>query len=142
MFEIVTARWLAENLKKFEIRAPRIAAKQQAGQFVILRVHDHGERIPLTIAAGDAVAGTITLIVQGVGKTTQLMNSLEAGQVLRDVAGPLGLPSEVRNYGTVVVVGGGVGSAIAWPTARALKCGQSRAHYSRCAQSRLSRTRR
>lgn len=121
MFEIVAARWLAENVKRFEILAPRIAAKQKAGQFVIVRVHDHGERIPLTIAGGDAAAGTITLIVQGVGKTTQLMNSLEAGQAIRDVVGPLGLASELRDYGTVVVIGGGVGTAIAWPIARALK---------------------
>lgn len=121
MFEIVDARWLAADIKRFEVCAPRIATKQQAGQFVIVRVHDHGERIPLTIAGSDPQAGTITLIVQGVGKTTQLMNSLEAGQCLRDVVGPLGNPSDVRKYGTVVIIGGGVGTAIAWPTAGALK---------------------
>jgi ferredoxin--NADP+ reductase len=121
MFEIVATRFLAPNIKRFEVRAPRIASKQQAGQFVIIRVHDQGERIPLTIADGDAIGGTITLIVQGIGKTTRLMNSLEAGQFLLDVVGPLGNPSEVRSYGTVVVIGGGVGTAIAWPTAKALK---------------------
>ena len=84
-FEIVEARWLAPEVKRFEISAPRIAAKQKAGQFVIVRIHDHGERIPLTIAASDATRGTITLIVQGVGKTTRLMNSLETGQSLLDV---------------------------------------------------------
>ncbi|MEZ6072672.1 MAG: sulfide/dihydroorotate dehydrogenase-like FAD/NAD-binding protein [Pirellulales bacterium] len=121
MFEIVAATPVAENLTRFEIRAPRIARKQQPGQFVIVRVHDHGERIPLTIAGSDPAAGTITLVVQGIGKTTRLMNSLEAGQFLLDVVGPLGQPSEIRQYGTVVVVGGGVGTAIAWPTARALR---------------------
>jgi ferredoxin--NADP+ reductase len=121
MFEIVDARWLAPDVKRFEIQAPRIATKQQAGQFVIVRVHDHGERIPLTIADSDAAAGTITLVVQGIGKTTRLINSLETGQFLLDVVGPLGNPSEVRLHGTVVVVAGGIGTAIAWPTAKALK---------------------
>ncbi|MEO8494324.1 MAG: sulfide/dihydroorotate dehydrogenase-like FAD/NAD-binding protein [Planctomycetota bacterium] len=78
-------------------------------------------RFPLTIADGDATRGTITLIVQGIGKTTRLINALEAGQFLLDVVGPLGNASEIRKYGTVVVIAGGVGTAIAWPTARALK---------------------
>ena len=121
MFEIVDARWLAADVKRFDVQAPRIASKQQAGQFVIVRVHDHGERIPLTIADSDPTSGNITLVVQGIGKTTRLLNSLEAGSFLRDVVGPLGNPSEIRRYGTVVVIGGGVGTAIAWPTARALK---------------------
>ena len=121
MYEIVDARWLAPDVKRFEVHAPRIATKQRAGQFVIVRVHDHGERIPLTIADSEATAGTITLVVQGIGKTTRLINSLEAGQFLLDVVGPLGNPSEVRQHRTVVVVAGGVGTAIAWPTARALK---------------------
>ena len=120
-FEIVDTKWLGPNVKRLEVRAPRIAAKQQAGQFVIVRVHEHGERIPLTIADGDTSRGTITLIVQGIGKTTQLINSLETGQAILDVVGPLGVPSEIRVFGTVVVIGGGVGTAIAWPTARALK---------------------
>ena len=121
MYEIVDARWLAPDVKRFEIHAPRIATKQRAGQFVIVRVHDHGERIPLTIADSDATRRTITLVVQGIGKTTRLINSLEPGQFLLDVVGPLGNPSEVRQHGTVVVIAGGVGTAIAWPTARALK---------------------
>lgn len=121
MFKIVDTRWLTPDVKRFEVHAPRIAGKQQAGQFVIVRVHDHGERIPLTIAASDLAAGTITLVVQGIGKTTCLMNSLEAGQFLLDVVGPLGNPSESRRSGTVVVIGGGVGTAIAWPIAQSLK---------------------
>jgi len=120
MYPIVTARTLAPEIRRFRIRAPRVAARQQPGQFVILRVHEQGERIPLTIAGADPVAGWIELIVQGVGKTTRLLNELEAGDALPDVAGPLGRPSEVRRYGTVAVLGGGVGTAIAYPTARAL----------------------
>ncbi|MEZ6063674.1 MAG: sulfide/dihydroorotate dehydrogenase-like FAD/NAD-binding protein [Planctomycetaceae bacterium] len=121
MFEIVEAAWLAENVRNLHVLAPRVAKKQQPGQFVIVRVHEHGERIPLTIAGSDPERGTIRLIVQGVGKTTRLLNSLDAGQFILDVVGPLGKPSEIRKYGTVVVVAGGVGAAIAMPTAKALK---------------------
>jgi ferredoxin--NADP+ reductase len=105
----------------FRIKAPRIARKQKAGQFAILRVHENGERIPLTIAESDPKSGTISLIVQGVGKTTKLLCTLEPGMAISDVVGPLGKPSEVQQYGTVVVIGGGVGTAIAYPTAQALK---------------------
>jgi ferredoxin--NADP+ reductase len=104
-----------------EVEAPRIARKQQPGQFVLVRVHPRGERIPLTIKDADPARGTITLVIQGVGKTTNLMNMLEAGDALLDVAGPLGSPSEIRHFGTAVVIGGGVGTAIAYPVARALK---------------------
>jgi ferredoxin/flavodoxin---NADP+ reductase len=121
MFDIVRTRVLAPDIKLFEIRAPRIASKQRAGQFVILRLYDRGERIPLTIAGADPAAGTITLIVQGIGKTTRLLNLLEQGDRILDVVGPLGKPSEVERYGTVAVIGGGVGTAIAYPTARAMK---------------------
>jgi ferredoxin--NADP+ reductase len=120
MFRIVESAFLAADIKRFVIEAPRIARKRQAGQFVIVRVHSRGERIPLTIADADSVLGTITLIVQGIGKTTKLMNMLEAGDALLDVVGPLGKPSEIKNYGTVVVIGGGVGAAIAYPTAKAM----------------------
>jgi ferredoxin/flavodoxin---NADP+ reductase len=120
MFRIVEAEFLSADVKRFVIEAPRVARKRQAGQFVIVRVYAHGERIPLTIADGDPQRGTITLIVQGIGKTTKLMNLLGPGDALLDVVGPLGKPSEVKAYGTVVVIGGGVGAAIAYPTARAL----------------------
>jgi ferredoxin/flavodoxin---NADP+ reductase len=120
MFPIVEAEFLAPDVKRFVVEAPRIARKRRAGQFVLLRVHARGERIPLTIADGDAGRGTITLIVQGVGKTTKLMNMLGPGDALLDVVGPLGNPSEIRHYGTAVVIGGGVGAAIAYPTAKAL----------------------
>jgi ferredoxin--NADP+ reductase len=120
MFPILEANFLAPDIKRFVIEAPRVARKRQAGQFVIVRVYDRGERIPLTIADGDPGRGTITLIVQGVGKTTRLMNRLGAGDALLDLVGPLGKPSEVKPYGTVVVIGGGVGAAIAYPTAKAM----------------------
>lgn len=126
MFEIVESRPLGPDVRRMVIRAPRVARKQLPGQFVIVRVHDRGERVPLTICDGDPDAGTITLIVQGIGKTTRLINALEAGQGLLDVVGPLGNPSEIRVYGRVVVVAGGVGVAIALPTARALKAAGNR----------------
>ena len=121
MFPIVEAKPLAPEIKQFTIFAPRIARRQQPGQFVIVRVHERGERIPLTIAAAEPERGRITVIVQAVGKTTSLMNLLRAGDCLLDVVGPLGKPSEIENYGTAVVMGGGVGAAIAYPTAKALK---------------------
>jgi ferredoxin--NADP+ reductase len=121
MYRIREARFLAPDIKLFVIEAAQIARKRKAGQFVIVRVHDRGERIPLTIADADAAAGTITLIVQGVGKTTKLINMLEPEDGLLDVVGPLGNPSDVHKFGTVVVIGGGVGTAIAYPTAVALK---------------------
>jgi ferredoxin--NADP+ reductase len=120
MFRVVQAEFLAPDLKRFVIEAPRIARKRQAGQFVIVRVYDRGERIPLTIAGGDPRRGTITLIVQGIGKTTKLMNALGPGDALLDVVGPLGKPSEIKQCSMVVVIGGGVGAAIAYPTAKAM----------------------
>ena len=121
MYKIIDARFLAPDVKMFQIAASRIARKRKAGQFVIVRLHEHGERIPLTIADSDLAAGTITLIVQGIGKTTRLMNSLNAGDAILDVVGPLGEPSHVANFGAVVIIGGGVGTAIAYPTAVAMK---------------------
>lgn len=121
MFPIKEARFLSEDVKLFRVEAPRIARKRKAGQFVIVRIHEHGERIPLTIADSDVDDGTVTIIVQGVGKTTQLLNRLEAGDAILDVVGPLGEPSEIKHFGTVVVIGGGVGTAIAYPTAVAMK---------------------
>lgn len=120
MFPIREADFLAPDIKRFVFEAPRIARKRQAGQFVILRVYEHGERIPLTIADGDPEQGTITLIVQGIGKTTKLLNTLGPGDAVRDLVGPLGQASHVKKYGTVVVIGGGVGAAIAYPTAKAM----------------------
>jgi len=121
MYPILEARPLAPDVKLFRIQAPRVARKRQAGQFVILRVHEHGERIPITIAASNAERGDVTIVVQGIGKTTKLLNSLGRGDAILDVVGPLGKPSEVERFGTACVIGGGVGAAIAYPTAVALK---------------------
>ncbi len=120
-FQIVEARFLAPDVKLFRITAPRVAKRQKPGQFVIVRVDENGERIPLTIAESDPQAGTVTIIVQGIGKTTKQLNALQAGQIVADLAGPLGKPSEIEKFGTAVVIGGGVGTAIAYPTAKALK---------------------
>src|SRR5271165_6745280 len=121
VFPIVAARPLARGIKLFEIKAPRIAKKQKPGQFVILRLDDSGERIPLTIADANPEAGTVTIVVQAIGKTTMLLSMLEAGDSILDVVGPLGKPSEIENFGTAVVVSGSVGTAMAYPTARELK---------------------
>jgi ferredoxin--NADP+ reductase len=121
MFKIVEARIVGLNIKQFVIEAPRIARKQQPGQFLILRLHDKGERIPLTIKSSDPAAGTVTIAVQSVGKTTSMLNNLEAGDSILDIVGPLGHPSEIQNYGTAVILAGSVGTAMALPTANALK---------------------
>jgi ferredoxin--NADP+ reductase len=121
MFTIVEAKFLGPNVKQFEIEAPRISRAQRPGQFIILRLNEHGERIPLTIKASDVARGTITIVVQGIGKTTIQLNALETGDGILDVVGPLGKPSHIENFGTAVVIGGGVGTAIALPTARALR---------------------
>jgi ferredoxin/flavodoxin---NADP+ reductase len=121
MYKIVEARSVGLNIKQFVIEAPRIARKHQPGQFVILRIHDKGERIPLTIKASDPQAGTVTIVVQAVGKTTSLLNCLEAGDFILDIVGPLGHPSEIENFGTAVILAGSVGTAMALPTAYALK---------------------
>jgi ferredoxin/flavodoxin---NADP+ reductase len=121
MFKILHAEFIAPGIKRFVIQASRIARKQKPGQFVILRVYEEGERIPVTIEKSDPQCGTINIVVQSIGKTTHLLNSLETGDSIRDVVGPLGKPSEIEKFGTVVVMGGGVGTAMAYPTATALK---------------------
>jgi ferredoxin/flavodoxin---NADP+ reductase len=121
VFRILEARFLAPGIKRFLIQAPRIARKHQPGQFVIVRLYERGERIPLTIERADPARGEMSLVVQSVGKTTHLLNSLEAGDTILDIVGPLGKPSEIEKFGTVVVIAGGVGAAVAYPTAEALK---------------------
>ncbi len=121
MNKIVEARFIGPEIKLFRIEAPKIAEKRKAGQFIILRVHENGERIPLTIADSNTNDGTITIIVQGVGKTTKMLNNMEAGDYIRDLVGPLGKASHIEKFGTAVSIGGGVGTAIAYPTAKALK---------------------
>jgi len=121
VFKILDARFIAPGIKRFVLEAPRIARKQRPGQFVIIRVNETGERIPLTIEKSDPDKGTVNLVVQSIGKTTHLLNSLETGDSILDIVGPLGKPSEIQNFGTAVVIGGGVGTAMAFPTAAALK---------------------
>ena len=121
MSEIIETKELSSSVKMFRVKAPEIAKKYKAGQFVILRVNEKGERIPLTVADADAKNGTITIISQEVGKTTAMLGRLKAGDRLQDLVGPLGKPSEIERFGQVVVIGGGVGTAVAYPEARALK---------------------
>ena len=121
VFKIVHAEFIAPGIKRFIIEAPRIARKQRPGQFVIVRINEKGERIPLTIERSDPEKGTVNIVVQSIGKTTHLLNSLNTGDSIMDIVGPLGKPSEIANFGTVVVMGGGVGTAMAYPTAAALK---------------------
>ena len=121
MYKIVEARSVGFKIKQFVIEAPRIARKQQPGQFIILRLHENGERIPLTIKCSDPEAGTVTIVVQSIGKTTSLLNCLETGDYILDIVGPLGHPSEIAQFGTAVILAGSVGTAMALPTANALK---------------------
>jgi len=121
VYRILKTQELAPAIKMMIVAAPNAARKARAGQFVIVRVDEPGERIPLTIADHDPQRGTITLILQEVGKTTMQMGALREGDYLATVAGPLGHPTEIKDYGTVVCVGGGVGIAPIFPIARALK---------------------
>ena len=121
MFPIRKAEWLAPKVRSIEVEAPRVAKRHQPGHFVIVRVRQTGERIPLTIADSDARTGIITLVVQVVGATTELLCDLEAGESIVNVVGPLGRPTEIENFGHAVLVGGGVGTAVIYPQAEALK---------------------
>ena len=122
MFEIVEKQTLAPTVHRMVLRAPEIARKHRAGNFVVLRIHEKGERIPLTVADKDAQAGTITLVFQAVGKTTSELGEMKAGQHLLDVVGPMGRPTHVEKFdGVTVCVGGGIGVAPVHPIACALK---------------------
>lgn len=122
MFQIVRKQEMARGtIIRLDINAPKIAKKVKAGQFVILRVNETGERIPLTVADKDEFAGIITIIFQVVGKTTALMRSLNEGDIIKDVVGPLGKAAEVEKIGTVIMVGGGTGVAILHHVAKAFK---------------------
>ena len=119
--KIIEKKDLSENVVKIVLEAPVIAQKRKAGQFIILKVDEKGERIPLTIVDSDAQAGTITIIFQVVGKTTAVMAKMKAGDTIQDVQGPLGNPTEIENYGRVVCIGGGVGVGVVYPLTAALK---------------------
>ncbi len=120
MFRIVKKQILNPAVKLLEIDAPYIARKAEPGQFIILRINEEGERIPLTIADYDRVKGTVTIIFQEVGKTTRLLGSLEEGGSVLDFAGPLGVASHLEGYKKAAVIGGGLGTAIAYPQAKKL----------------------
>ncbi len=121
MYEILRREDLAPVSKLLVVRAPVIARKTRAGQFVIVRIDEGGERVPLTVADYDREEGTITLVFQEVGKTTMQMGTLQPGDLFASVTGPLGLPSDIEAYGTVLCVGGGVGIAPIYPIARDLR---------------------
>ncbi len=119
--EITYKRRLSENVVHIDVYAPLIAKKAEPGQFVILRALERGERIPLTVAKTNSENGTITLIFQEVGKTTLALGTLNVGDSLRDIVGPLGNPTPIKKYGNVAVVAGGLGTAEMLPIARAMR---------------------
>ena len=121
MYEILEKQILSATVKLMKVKAPLVAKNAQAGQFIILRIDEEGERIPLTIADFDRKKGTITIIFMEVGKTTRQLGTLGVGDYLLNFVGPLGTASEIENFGTVVCIGGGVGIAPLYPIIRALK---------------------
>ena len=121
MFKIVSKKQIGKNIKSFEVEAPDIAKNAKAGQFVMFRIDDKGERVPVTVAATDKQKGTVTIIAQEMGKTTSQLGNLNEGGYIKDFVGPLGHPTEIKNYGTVVAVAGGVGTAEVFPVIKALK---------------------
>ena len=121
MFKILDAKQLASDVKWFRIEAPLVAKHREPGQFVIIRLDETGERIPLTMAHADRETGTIELIVKAIGKTTKQLCSLNAGDTITDVMGPLGHPTEILKVDHAVLVGGGVGTAVIYPLAKALQ---------------------
>ena len=121
MFPILESRWLAPSVKLFIVQAPRVSARHEPGHFVIVRVREGGERIPLTVAHVDKAAGTIWLVIQVVGATTERLCALDKGEAILDVVGPLGKPTHIEHFGNVVLIGGGVGTAVIYPQAEALK---------------------
>jgi len=121
LYQIVRKKVLAPGIKRFEVAAPLVARNAQAGQFIMLRLDEYGERIPLTIADFDPDQGTVTIIFQEIGKSTELLGRLETGDFILDFVGPLGKPSHIKKFGRVVMIGGGVGIAPIHPIAREMK---------------------
>lgn len=121
MFKIISKKVIGANLKSFEIEAPDIAKNAQAGQFIMFRIDEKGERVPLTIAAADKEKGIVSIIFQEVGKSTKKLGMLNPGDYIRDFAGPLGQPTKIENYGTVAAVAGGLGTAEVLPVIQALR---------------------
>jgi NAD(P)H-flavin reductase len=121
MFRIISRDTLAAKIHLFKIEAPAVARKAQPGQFVVVRVDERGERIPLTIADWDEKEGSVSMVFMEVGATTFRLAQLKAGESIADFVGPLGIPSNIEKFGTVVCVAGGVGVAVITPLAKALK---------------------
>jgi ferredoxin--NADP+ reductase len=121
MYRILDTKQLASDVKWFKIEAPLVAKHREPGQFVIIRVLEDGERIPLTMADADRKAGTIELIVKAIGKTTKALCEKNAGDAIPDVMGPLGMPTHIEKADHAVLVGGGVGTAVIYPLAKALQ---------------------
>lgn len=128
--KVIDKKFLVNNagncIVQVVVEAPEIAAKARAGQFIVLMVQEKGERIPLTVADTDVAKGTITIIAQAAGLTTKLLSAVEAGDFLYSIVGPLGHATEIKNYGKVVLVGGGVGIAEIYPVARAMRSAGNR----------------
>ena len=120
MYKIVKRQQLNNTVVRLDVQAPFIAKKAKAGQFIIFRIDEHGERIPLTIADTDAEKGTVSIIFQIVGQSTMLLSQLQEGDAILDFVGPLGAATEFGDAKKVCVIGGGVGNAIAYPSAKAL----------------------
>ena len=120
MYKIVKKRQLGAGVVLMEVEAPYVAQKAKAGQFIIFRVNEKGERVPLTVAGCDAQRGTVTIIFQTVGRSTMELGMLEEGESILDFVGPLGTASELEGIGRACVIGGGVGCAIAYPQAKTL----------------------
>jgi ferredoxin--NADP+ reductase len=121
MYKILDKKNLAPSIKEFLISSPEIARKAQPGQFIVVRIDERGERIPLTIADYERDKGTITIVIQEAGKSTCQLGRLNSGDILCDVIGPLGKPTHMEKAGTVVCVGGGVGIPPVYPVARGFK---------------------
>lgn len=120
MYEIVRKEVLNSQVKLIEVNAPYVARKAEPGQFIILRIREDGERVPFTIAAYDREKGTVSIIFQEVGATTKTLGQLEPGEVIPDFCGPLGVASHFDGVKKAAVIGGGLGTAIAWPQAKKL----------------------
>jgi len=121
VFKIISSEKLTPVIDCIKVEAPALAKKAKAGQFVIIRVDEFGERVPLTLADWDAKEGTVTLVAMEIGTSTRKLGAMKAGDSLQNLVGPLGLASDIEKFGTVVMVGGGVGIAPVYPIARSLK---------------------
>lgn len=120
MHKVVYKRQLSHDMFWMELEAPYVAAKARPGQFIIFRVDEYGERVPLTMAGSNKEKGTVTIIIQAVGRSTSLLSQVEEGESIADITGPLGRPTEMEGLKRVCVVGGGTGNALAYPVAKGL----------------------